>query len=267
MRIILLILAIAVMASCRSTKKIQTAITKKDTVVTVVTDNKIDTTLLIKNALSKLNGNKVGFKTFSAKVDVDYRGGDDKHYDVNANLRMYRDSLIWVSVNAVFGIEAMRMLITNDSVYLLDKLNKTYLIRSIDYLQEVTGLPLTLSIVQDLLVGNPVFIDSNIVSYSNNSNTVSLLSIGTAFKNLVTINGNNNVLVHSKLDDIDISRSRTADLSYDDYESKKNRLFSSKRRITVAEKNKLDISLNFKQYEFNDDVNFPFSIPRNYKAR
>jgi hypothetical protein len=267
MRIILLILAIVVMASCRSTKKIQTAITKKDTVVTVVTDNKIDTTLLIKNALSKLNGNKVGFKTFSAKVDVDYRGGDDKHYDVNANLRMYRDSLIWVSVNAVFGIEAMRMLITNDSVYLLDKLNKTYLIRSIDYLQEVTGLPLTLSIVQDLLVGNPVFIDSNIVSYSNNSNTVSLLSIGTAFKNLVTINGNNNVLVHSKLDDIDISRSRTADLSYDDYESKKNRLFSSKRRITVAEKNKLDISLNFKQYEFNDDVNFPFSIPRNYKAR
>jgi hypothetical protein len=255
------------MASCRSTKKIQTAITKKDTAVMVVTDNKIDTTQLIKNALLKLNGNKVDFKTFSAKVDVDYRGGDDKHYDVNANLRMYRDSLIWVSVNAVFGIEAMRMLITKDSVYLLDKLNKTYLIRRIDYLQEVTGLPLTLSIVQDLLVGNPVFIDSNIVSYSNNSNTVSLLSIGSAFKNLVTINGNNNVLLHSKLDDIDISRSRTADLSYDDYESKKNKLFSSKRRITVAEKNKLDISLNFKQYEFNDDISFPFSIPRNYKGR
>jgi hypothetical protein len=255
------------MASCRSTKKIQTAITKKDTAVMVVTDNKIDTTQLIKNALLKLNGNKVDFKTFSAKVDVDYRGGDDKHYDVNANLRMYRDSLIWVSVNAVFGIVAMRMLITKDSVYLLDKLNKTYLIRRIDYLQEVTGLPLTLSIVQDLLVGNPVFIDSNIVSYSNNSNTVSLLSIGSAFKNLVTINGNNNVLLHSKLDDIDISRSRTADLSYDDYESKKNKLFSSKRRITVAEKNKLDIYLNFKQYEFNDDINFPFSIPRNYKGR
>jgi hypothetical protein len=267
MRIILLILAIVVMASCLYTKKIQTAITKKDTAVTVVADNKIDTTQLIKNALLKLNGNKVDFKTFSAKVDVDYRGGDDKHYDVNANLRMYRDSLIWVSVNAVFGIEAMRMLITKDSVYLLDKLNKTYLIRRIDYLQEVTGLPLTLSIVQDLLVGNPVFIDSNIVSYSNNSNTVSLLSIGSAFKNLVTINGNNNVLLHSKLDDIDISRSRTADLSYDDYESKKNKLFSSKRRITVAEKNKLDISLNFKQYEFNDDISFPFSIPRNYKGR
>ena len=73
--------------------------------------------------------------------------------------------------------------------------------------------------------------------------------------------------MHSKLDDVDIARSRTADLSYDDYENKKGRPFSSKRRITVAEKNKLDISLNFKQYDFDEEVNFPFSIPKNYKQR
>jgi len=151
-------------------------------------------------------------------------------------------------------------------VFLLDKLNKTYLTRSIDYLQEVSGLPLTLSNLQDILAGNPVFIDS-VVSYSNDNSTISLLSIGKTFKNLVTINGEKNVLVHSKLDDLDITRSRTADLNYDDYENKKGKSFSSKRRITVAEKNKLDISLNFKQYEFNDDLSFPFSIPKNYKQK
>ena len=267
MRIIVFILTtIVLLASCRSTKKIQTAITKKDTIAIAATDNKIDSAALIKSALAKLNENYVDFKTFSGKVDVDYRGGDDKHYDVNANLRMYKDSLIWVSVNAVFGIEAMRMLITPDSVFLLDKLNKTYLVRSIDYLQEVSSLPLTLSTLQNLLVGNPVFIDS-IVSFSNDNNTISLLSVGNSFKNLVTINGNNNVLIHSKLDDIDITRSRTADLNYDDYETKKSKLFSSKRRITIAEKNKLDVSLNFKKYDFNDEVNFPFSIPKNYKRK
>jgi len=266
MKIILIILATITMASCRSTKNIQTAITKKDTVETTIKETKTDSAALIKNALLKLNENRVDFKTFSAKVDVDYRGGDDKHYDVNANLRMHKDSLIWISVNAVFGIEAMRLLINKDSVFLLDKLNKTYLTRSIDYLQEVSGLPLTLSSLQDMLVGNPVFIDS-VVSFSNNNNTISLLSIGKTFKNLVTINGDKNVLVHSKLDDLDITRSRTADLNYDDYESKKGKLFSSKRRITVAEKNKLDISLNFKQYEFDDDQSFPFSIPKNYKQK
>lgn len=265
MRLIALILAIVVMASCRSTRNIQTAITKKDTIDTVAT-TKIDTAQLINTAMEGLNKNRIDFKTLSAKIDVDYRGGDDKHYDVNATLRMYKDSLIWVSVNAVLGIEAIRMLINRDSVFLLDKLNKTYLTRSIDYLQEVSGLPLTLSTLQNLLVGNPVFVDS-IVSYSNDNNVVALLSIGKTFKNLITINSNDNVLVHSKLDDLDIARSRTADLSYDDYDKKKGRSFSSKRRIAVAEKNKLDISLHFKQYDFNDDVNFPFSIPKNYKQK
>jgi len=265
MKIIFILLAIITLASCRSTKNIQTAIEKKDTVESVATP-KIDSTQLINNALLTLKNNRIDYKTFSAKVDVDYRGGDDKHYDVNANLRMHKDSLIWISVNAVFGIEAMRLLINKDSVFLLDKLNKTYLTRSIDYLQEVSGLPLTLSNLQDILAGNPVFIDS-VVSYSNDNSTISLLSIGKTFKNLVTINGEKNVLVHSKLDDLDITRSRTADLNYDDYENKKGKSFSSKRRITVAEKNKLDISLNFKQYEFNDDLSFPFSIPKNYKQK
>ena len=265
MKITLILLAIITLASCRSTKNIQTAIEKKDTVESVATP-KIDSTQLINNALLTLKNNRIDYKTFSAKVDVDYRGGDDKHYDVNANLRMHKDSLIWISVNAVFGIEAMRLLINKDSVFLLDKLNKTYLTRSIDYLQEVSGLPLTLSNLQDILAGNPVFIDS-VVSYSNDNSTISLLSIGQTFKNLVTINGEKNVLVHSKLDDLDITRSRTADLNYDDYENKKGKSFSSKRRITVAEKNKLDISLNFKQYEFDNDLSFPFSIPKNYKLK
>ena len=67
MRIILFILAtMVVMASCRSTKKIQTAITKKDTIETVAT-NKIDSAALIKNALVKLNENFIDFKTFSLK--------------------------------------------------------------------------------------------------------------------------------------------------------------------------------------------------------
>ena len=151
MKIIFILLSIITLASCRSTKKIQTAITKKDTVESVTTP-KIDTTQLINNALLALKNNRIDYKTFSAKVDVDYRGGDDKHYDVNANLRMHKDSLIWISVNAVFGIEAMRLLINKDSVFLLDKLNKTYLTRSIDYLQEVSGLPLTLSSLQDMLL-------------------------------------------------------------------------------------------------------------------
>ena len=96
----------------------------------------------------------------------------------------------------------------------LDKLNKTYTARSVDYLREVTSLPLDLYTLQDLIIGNPVFLDSNIVSYSINNNQVALLSLGDLFKNLITLNESDKALMHSKLDDVNPARNRTADLTY-----------------------------------------------------
>ena len=157
---------------------------------------------------------------------------------------MYKDSVIWISITGLFGIEGLRAYITKDSIKIINKQNKIYTGRSVAYLQEVTGLPLDLHSLQDLLIGNPVFLDSNIVSYTKSGNTISLLSIGELFKNLITLN--EGYMHHSKLDDVDINRNRTCDLSYDDYENKKGVNFSTKRRITVSEKTKLDIKLDFK---------------------
>ena len=261
-------IVIACITSCRSTKNIQTAIAKKDSVssVVVVDMGGIDSANFIKEKYNSLQNQKIDFKTFSAKVKVDYTGTDKKKYDVNAFIRMYKDSVIWASVNAILGIEALRILITTDSVKLLDKQNKIYIARSVAYLQEVTALPLDLPSLQELIIGNPVFLDSNIIAYSVTGNTVSLYSLGNLFKTLITINESNNIILHTKLADLDLIRNRTCDLSYSGYENKKGVNFSLNRSITVSEKSKLDVKLDFKQYEFNETLSFPFSIPKNYKA-
>jgi hypothetical protein len=180
-------------------------------------------------------------------------------------LRMYKDSVLWVSITAILGIEGLRAYITKDSVKLLDKQNKIYTARSVAYLQEVSDLPLDLSSLQNLLLGNPVFFDSTIVSYSRSANTILLLNNGTLFKNLLTIDDQNKFILRSKLDDLDELRNRTCYLTYDEYENKKGVNFSTRRNISVAEKKKLDIKLNFKQYDFNETLSFPFSAPKNYK--
>jgi Domain of unknown function (DUF4292) len=41
--------------------------------------------------------------------------------------------------------------------------------------------------------------------------------------------------------------------------------FSTKRNITVSEKKKLDIVLDYRQYGFNETLSFPFNVPKNYK--
>jgi len=268
-RLLVLIGILAFLSSCRSTRPIQTAINKKDTTVTVSapTDSdmrKRDTLNRIRTTLAKIDSNRISYRSFSAKINVDYRGFDGKNYDVNANVRMIRDSVIWINVNAFMGIDAMRVMITRDSVKLINKLDKVYTARSVGYLQEVTQLPLDLKTVQELIIGNPVFLDSNIISYSEGPELSSILSLGSFFKNLLSLSEPRKELVRIKLDDVDITRNRTADLTYTDYESKKGVPFSTKRRIVVTEKKRLDIKLDFKQYEFNGDVSFPFSVPKNY---
>ena len=267
-RSLILVATVVLLASCGSTRKIQNAISKKDTTAVNVNPDQAkmnDTLNMIRSTLRKLDSNKIDFTTFTAKIKVDYQGGDGKNNDVNANVRMYRDSAVWINVNAVLGIYVMRVMITQDSVKLLDKLNKTYMARSVDYLKEVTALPLDLKTVQDLIIGNPVYLDSNIISYSLKNDRVTMLSLGEWFKNLVTLSAPENILLHSKLDDADVTRNRTAELVYEAYEHKKGISFATKRKITIAEKNKLEIKMDFKQYDFNEEISFPFSIPKNYE--
>lgn len=259
-----------IFTSCRSTKKIQTAITKKDSVITVVVDDKdphADSMRFIAETYDRLIKNKIGFETFSAKINTDYEGTDGKKYDVNVFVRMKKDSIIWISVNGILGIEAMRVRIDKDSVKILNKLDKEYQARSLDYLQEVAALPLDLHSMQELIIGNPVFIDSNIKSYTVDGDIISMLSEGNWFRHLISLHSNDHLVWHSKLDDVDVLRNRTCFLNYSEYENKKGVNFSTTRNITVTEKTKLDVKLNFKQYEFNETLSFPFSIPKNYKRK
>lgn len=261
--------AVFLFGSCRSTKNIQTAIAKKDTIATVITlppDNpKEDSIAFIKDNYARIINSQINFTTFSAKVDVNYTDAEGKKYNVNAHIRMYKDSVIWVSVTGPLGIEGLRAYITPDSVILLDKQKKEYSKRSVSYLQEITELPLDLASLQNLLMGNPVFLDSNIVSYSNSANTISFQSNGEFFKNLYTLSEPGRVVLSCKLDDLDILRNRTCYLTYDNYKDNTGVNFSEKRTINVTEKKKLDFELNFKQYGFNEKLSFPFNVPKNYK--
>jgi hypothetical protein len=180
---------------------------------------------------------------------------------------MQKDSVIWISVLAPIIGEVFRLKITPDTVSIMDKLNNTVEYKHFDYLQEVAKLPIDFEDLQDLLIGNPVFLDSNIVAYAENETTTSLTTLGREFKNFSTFINPGLNLQRTKLDDVDITRSRSADLMYDQYEQNENRMFSGKRKISLADKSRTDIELEFRQPQFNTPVNFPFNVPDKYKLK
>ena len=200
---------------------------------------------------------------------MEYEDHNGKQPDVNAFIRMKKDSVIWISFSATFlNIEAFRILITKNKITIINKLKKEYEEHPFSYVEDIAKIPLDFNVLQDLIIGNPIYIGDKITSYKLTENHILLSTIGKYFKNLLTVTAeNNNLVERSKLDDIDVNLNRTADLTYGEYENKTGFYFSTYREITVAEKTKVDITLNFKQYDFNNDLSFPFSIPKNYKRK
>lgn len=276
----LLTLSFVTLESCRLTRHtihkaikskpsrpIKISRNQKDSVVVTPNHPSSDSLLMISRSLSSLRQHYIDFKTFTGKIKVSYQDSKGKKPDLTAKVNIVRDSAIWISLTASFiNIEVFRMLVTRDSIILMDKQKKEYQARSIDYLQDVTDIPFDYKTLQDLLVGNPIFLDSNIVSYKKTESNILISTLGRFFKNLLTLTLEDGRLVHSKLDDMDLSRNRTADITYGDFTNVNGYDFSTYREIIVSEKNRLDIILNFKQYEFNKELSISFNIPKNYKA-
>jgi hypothetical protein len=168
----------------------------------------------------KYTKRKLYSKPFSAKIKVEYEDSKGKQPNITAYVRIFNDSLIWISGYAtVFNIEAFRVLINKDSVFVLDKINKEVKLRSLDYLQEVTEIPFDFYTLQNLFVGNPVFLEDSVISYKETESKLLLATVGHFFKNLLTFNKSDRLLVHSKLDDVNVTRNRTADITYGEYEN------------------------------------------------
>lgn len=267
------ICAVIAGTGCRSAKKITTAMNKRDTIavkqdtsLTKVEDLHADSMRYIQQLYSHIRSNTIDCNTFAAKLKVHYEGSDGKDYEFNAFIRLQKDKIIWISINALLGIEAFRAVITPDSVKVLNKLDKVVQLRSVSYLQEISHLPFDFNTLQSIVLGNPIYLDSNILYYRKVDQSISLLSVGPVFRNYLTLN-NDLSIKHSILDDVDPLQARSCDISYGQYEKADTIIFSAYRKITVAEKGRLDVEMIFNKYSFNENLNFPFTIPKNYKRK
>lgn len=101
----------------------------------------------------RLKENELKFQWFSAKFNLDLII-DKKKTSVTGQVRMKKDSVIWITLSPALGIEMARLLITNDSVKFINRINKTYFTG--DYTKVNTFLEANIDydVFQTLLLGN-----------------------------------------------------------------------------------------------------------------
>ncbi|GAA4014130.1 DUF4292 domain-containing protein [Hymenobacter fastidiosus] len=102
-------------------------------------------------AAEMVKATNVNFRYLKAKgkINVDAPG---LQQTANLNLRMRKDSVIWLSVS--LGIEGIRAYITRDSIQVLNNLQREYYAGNFTYLSERLNVPITFEQVQAALLGN-----------------------------------------------------------------------------------------------------------------
>ena len=94
------------------------------------------------------------FEWMTTNLSIQAEGNGMTYNDLSGQMRMRNDSIVWFSVTATMGVEVLRAKFSNDSVWIVNRLEKTYLAEPLDSVSVQLGIPLTLPWVQTLLLDN-----------------------------------------------------------------------------------------------------------------
>lgn len=92
-------------------------------------------------------------QTINAQAKL-FLEGNGQSIAATANLVWVRDSVLWLNVKK-FGLEAARAMVTRDSVYLLNRIEKTYSVKGLESIQREYSLPAGFELIQSLLLASP----------------------------------------------------------------------------------------------------------------
>ncbi len=216
------------------------------------------------SVFDQLVRNQVQFDWLDARANIDI---DSKYLSAGGTLRLKirRDSIIWMSVKK-FGFEAARAQVTPDSVYILDRLNNEYAIEPLSYLEQRYQLPARFDLLQQLLLGNPIFF-TTVFELDTQEQHYILNGRSSNWSTAYFVHPQSYRLDRMKLEQ-PVKRQRL-DVSLDDYQqpTSGNRDFSYLRKLLIdsEETGEAQIEIAFTKVEFDAPTDIRFEIPTRYE--
>lgn len=251
------------LASCKSTKHDEKAIqnqTEVDTIYNMMHNNQVDADWLI--------GKFKGVYQMPEKQQVFY-----------GQIRMKKDSVIWVSINAVMNIEIFRLIVQPDSFKFINKLDKTYISESNQYLVDYFGVNVDFNMLQSLILGNDFpYYENNVFKLNDAGDSYMLSTVSRRkLKKYRDENDSSKVLIQNMY--IDKSNYRISKqkvkivgqdkvklrMYYDDFEDVGGQLIANKWILKYKDDDKSYVEINFNNFELNKETKFPFRISSKYK--
>jgi len=206
---------------------------------------------------------QVSAEWFEGRAKVGYTG-EYLSMGVSATVRMKKDSVLWLSVKKL-GFEAARVLITTDSVYVLDRINNQYGVQSFDWLEKQFSIPASLHTLQMIFLGNPIFFNTRDVQSEIVEATYHLFHKGDNINSNYWLDGRDLSLQQMSFDDERYKRSFDYELlEYQTTADKQKFSYFRNLEIDSQETGKAKVEIRFSEIELNVPKSIRFDIPKRY---
>lgn len=226
---------------------------------------------------NNLKSNELKYTYFSSRFSASfYQQKNETSF--SGQIRIYKDSLIWISISPVLGIEMARLLITNDSVKYMNRIDNNYFVNDFNYINTLINSTLDFDMLQAFLTGNDFsfYENSSFKAGVDNEEYRLATTNRRKLKRYVRNNQDINIPVqHIWLNPatFKISRVMIRELTPGGrklegrytYDSIASQLVPADLMFDLeTAENKNDIRVQYTRTNITDTIQFPFRIPEKY---
>ena len=216
-------------------------------------------TISVEDVITKVNSTTPSYKWLSirGKLKVNTQDGG---VPLGFNLKIAKDSLMWISITAPIIGEVNRLMITRDSVYSINRTNSSWFIKNVSVFKDEYNIKLSLSLIESIIT-NSISISQNNYLSSQDLNTITLDSQNDSSTYVINLNTYSIELFVRKF-----SANEELTVKYVDFQIIDNFLYPKKLNVNTGSE-KLSFELTLNKIKVLDIDKTPFKIPKNYNEK
>lgn len=226
----------------------------------------------------ELKKNELQFDWFTAKFSIDYIY-DKKLTEFRGQIRIRKDSVIWLSFSPALGIEMARLKVTNDSVFFMNRINKTYLKGDYSFINDYLQTNIDFDILQSFVIGNDFQFYENSKFRANIDNQEYKLSTMERHKLKKFVKKSDtdvkafyqNIWLNPETFKItrvtikEITNDKKLDAYYSDFREYDEQLFPFNIIFEIQADENVTVKVKYSRIRLNEAKSFPFGIPSKYE--
>ena len=208
----------------------------------------------INEIIKSINVNEIDANWLSLKGKIKIKSNEDK-LALGINLKIRKDSLIWASINAPIIGEINRIMITQDSLYMINRSNSTWLIQPIEDIKKKIGSEISYNDIERIITSSVRVPEKNYLSTIINQDLVIKDNLDST---TYTIESQKKYL---KEISVNFKNNSNLTIKYSNYNLYGSFLYANNIQVTTSDSH---FELNLTKVELNKSEKISFIVPKKY---